>query len=112
MSYYRFKLKPDEIKEIISEMGSCIASDKITVDGLPVGYMYREDPQDENDSGWRFTAGSESQEYIDNPINSMVFEVNVIANYDHAIIPYLGLPVGTELERVKGTEQFIRLNYK
>jgi hypothetical protein len=51
MSNYKFKLKPEEIKEVIPEMGSCIASDQITVVGLLVGYMYREEPQDENDSG-------------------------------------------------------------
>ena len=38
----------------------CIATDRITVDGLPVGYMYREkpeegDPFERYDSGWRFT---------------------------------------------------------
>ena len=45
----------------------CIATDRITVDGLPVGYMYREkpeegDPFERYDSGWRFTAGDESDE--------------------------------------------------
>ena len=112
MSHYRFKLKPEEIKKMIPEMGSSIASDKITIQGLPVGFMYREEPQDENDTGWRFIAGSESQEFIDDPLNSMVFEVNVIANYDPAIIPYIHLPVGSELERMEGTDQFIMLSTK
>jgi hypothetical protein len=110
MNLYKFKLKPEEIKDVIPEMGSCIASDQITVKGAHVGFMYREEPQDENDTGWRFIAGYESQEYIDDPLNSMVFEVNVIANYDPAIIPYLKQPVGAELERLSGTEQFVRLN--
>lgn len=105
MSNYRFKLKPHEIKELIPLMGTCIASDKITIEGLPVGYMYREEPQDENDSGWRFMSGSESQDFIDDPANSMTFEVNVIANYDPDIIPYLHLPVGTELEKQNNKEQ-------
>ena len=47
----------------------CIATDRITVDGMPVGYMYREKPKEgawfeEYDSGWRFTAGDESDEYM------------------------------------------------
>jgi hypothetical protein len=112
MSHYRFKLKPEEIEKMIPEMGSCIASDKITIQGLPVGFMYREEPQDENDTGWRFIAGTESQEFIDDPLNSMVFEVNVIANYDPAIIPYIHLPVGSELERMEETDQFILLSTK
>jgi hypothetical protein len=99
MNEHRFKIKPGEIKELVPEMGFCIVSDKITVEGMPVGYMYREAPGDENDSGWRFLSGTETQEYIDNPANSMMFEVNVVANYDPGIIPYLNLPVGTELEK-------------
>jgi len=110
MNHYKFKLKPEEIKDLIPEMGSCMASDKITVDGLPVGFMYREEPQDENDSGWRFIAGEETQAYIDDPLNSMIFEVNVIANYDPAIIPHLRKPIGTELERIAGTDQFAKIN--
>jgi hypothetical protein len=109
MNHYKFKLKPEEIKDLIPEMGSCITSDKITVEGFPVGFMYREQPQDENDSGWRFIAGIEDQDYIDDPINSMIFEVNVIANYDPAIIPYLKLPAGSELERESGTDNFYQI---
>lgn len=101
-----FKLKPEDIKQLIEPMGSCLASDKITVEGLPVGYMYREDPEEENDSGWRFLSGTETQDYIDDPNNSMVFEVNTVANYDASIIPYLKSRAGTELERVENSNEF------
>ena len=30
-----------------------------------VGYCYREKPDGDWDSGWRFTAGDESEEYMD-----------------------------------------------
>ena len=109
MNQYKFKLKPEEIKDLIPEMGSCLASDKITVEGLPVGFMYREQPEDENDTGWRFIAGNESQDYIDDPVNSMIFEVNVIANYDPAIIRYLKFPIGSELERLSETDRFEKI---
>lgn len=102
MSNYKFRIKPEDIRELVPSMGFCIVSDKITVEGLPVGYMYREEPQDENDSGWRFLSGTETQQYIDEPSNSMMFEVNVVANYDPGIIPYLNRPVGTELEKGVG----------
>ncbi len=36
----------------------------------------------------------------------MIYNVNTIANYDKAIIPYLNLPFGTELERIQGTDKF------
>ena len=39
----RFKLKAEDIVDLIL-FGGCIATDKITVDGLPVKYMYRNTP--------------------------------------------------------------------
>ena len=48
----------------------CIVSDKITKEGYKVGYMLREEPTEGNpDSGWRFMAGNEDDEYMDNPDN-------------------------------------------
>jgi len=94
-----FKIPADKIVDLIGNSGSCFASDKITVDGLPVGYMYRETPDDEIDNGWRFFSGTEDQIYVDNPDNTSIFNTNTIANYDPTIIPYLKLPVGTELEK-------------
>lgn len=88
-------------------MGGCLATDKITIDGLKVGYMYRELPDDETDSGWRFFSGTETQEYVDDAENTMIYDVNTIANYDQAIIPYLDAAFGTELERVDGTDEFV-----
>ena len=105
----QFKLKAEDIKQLVDPMGSCLASDKITVDGLQIGFMYRETPEEENDSGWRFLSGTETQDYIDNPNNSMVFEVNTVANYDAAILPYLKSRIGTELERVEGSNDFIEI---
>ncbi len=90
-------------------MGGSIATDKIVVEGEPVHFMYREEPDNEIDNGWRFLSGTEDQDYIDDPDNSAIYSPNTIANYDPAIIPYLNLPIGTELERIEGTGKF-RIN--
>ena len=102
----KFKLTNDEIKELLPGAGACLATDKITVDGELVDYMYREDSSYAEDTGWRFLSGTEDQDYIDNPDNSAFYSVNTIANYDKAIIPYLHLPLGVQLERIKGTDNF------
>lgn len=78
----------------------CIATDRITVDGLPVGYMYREKPDEDSpfegyDSGWRFTAGDESDEYMQKAENSGIYKLNTICQYDPDIIPLLHAPYGT-----------------
>ena len=102
----KFKLRADQIIQLIEPMGGCIATDKITVEGELVDYMIREEPNNDLDSGWQFFSGSEDQDYLDDTDNSTVYDVNTIANYDRAIIPYLDLPIGTQLERIRGTEKF------
>lgn len=47
----------------------CVVSDKITKEGFKVGYMYREKPEEGRpDSGWRFLAGNEDEEYMNDSI--------------------------------------------
>ena len=101
VEYYmkNFKLKKEEIKQLTELKGGCIASDRITVDGLKVGYMYRETPTNETDSGWRFFSGDETDEYTNDPDNFNVFELNTICNYDESIIPYLNSEIGTSFEK-------------
>ncbi len=102
----RFKIDPADIKDIIQSIGYCVASDKITVEGSSVGFMYREEPESPDDSGWRFLSGDETEEYVEDMNNSMIFDVNTIANYDAAIVPYLNLPAGSEMERVNNSNEF------
>jgi hypothetical protein len=86
-------------KPIATGFGSCFASDRITVQGAEVGYMYRETPDNDFDSGWRFFAGDESDEYVENPQNFGIFDVNTIANYDPAITACLEASFGTKFCR-------------
>jgi hypothetical protein len=37
----QFRLRSEEIKPMAVGYGACIASDKITVEGYPVRFMYR-----------------------------------------------------------------------
>jgi hypothetical protein len=78
----QFKLRPDQIKPLVTGRGACFATDLITVAGMKVGYMYREEAQTAGYSGWCFTAGTETQEYMDDPNNLAIYDVNTIANYD------------------------------
>jgi hypothetical protein len=107
----KFKLRAEDFVDLLHRsMGSGIASDHVTVEGQRVGWMYREKPDGEVDSGWRFFSGSESQEYADNADNFAIYDLNTIANYDRAIIPHLESEFGTRLERVEGTNQFQRVS--
>lgn len=84
----RFKLAPEAFLTLVKPMGSCIISDRITVDGAPVGLMMR-GPSTAKRSGWQFFAGDESPDYTSDPHNFGAYEVNVVANYDPVTIPFL-----------------------
>jgi hypothetical protein len=105
----RFAKIADEIRPLACGLGACIATDMITVDGMPVRYMYREKPDNDLDSGWRFFAGSETDEYVEIPENCGIYDVNTIANYDPDIIPHLEAPEGSAFERVDGGQPFVEV---
>jgi len=105
----KFRLQPEQIKPLAEDYGACIASDAITVEGQKVGFMYREDPDNDVDSGWRFLSGTESDEFLDDPENLGLYDVNTIANYDRDIIPLLDAPSGAAYERDPETGEFVEV---
>jgi hypothetical protein len=107
----RFALAPSDIRQLAPGRGSCLATDRITVDGKPVGFMYRDPPKDDVDSGWTFLSGDETQEYLDDPANLGIYDVNTIANYDPAIINYLGAQALSAFERKPGTNEFVAVAF-
>lgn len=104
-----YALDTMEIEPLATGYRSCLASDRITIDGQSVGYMYRESSDNKLDSGWRFFAGDESDDYVANPENFGLFDVNTVANYDPAIVPLVNAPVGTAFARQAG--RLVALNH-
>jgi hypothetical protein len=100
----KFNFSMTVVLPLVNSMGSCVVSDKVSVEGLQIGYMYREHPNSDVDSGWRFFSGLEEQDYVDNPDNLMLFDINTIANHDPAIIDYLKSPFGSEYERMENNK--------
>ena len=101
-----YKIPKEKIVRLVPHHGGCIATDRITVDGSEVGYMYRQVTSREADTGWIFLAGDESQEYIDDLSHSDVYAVNTIANCDPAILPHLDTPAPCAFERIPGTRKY------
>lgn len=96
MDNKNFRIKAEQIKRLITSNEGCIATDRITVDGCKVGFMYKEEANPNYpDSGWRFMAGDEDEDYMNNPNNHGVYQVNTICNYDSEIISILDAPLGT-----------------
>lgn len=94
-----YRLSKNELKPLAEGRGLCVVSDVIVIDGKLVGYAWREEPEDSDDSGWRFLAGDESDAYIDNSKNFSLVDLNLVANCDPAILAILDAPVGAEFDR-------------
>lgn len=94
-----FRLKRHEIAPAAKGLGGCMATDRITVDGAPVGYMYRDQPIRDEDSGWRFFAGDEDEAYMNDLQRHDVYDVNTIVNYDPDVLPHLNSEIGSRFER-------------
>ena len=99
-----FAIPREELKDLYQGDGpqGCIATDRIVVDGSPVGYCWRETPGGGDagwDSGWRFAAGDEGSGCMDDPDCSGVYALNTICNYDPDIIPLLDSEPGTAWSR-------------
>lgn len=98
-----YKLSEPEMRPLLKDWdgpAACLATDEITVSGKPVGYCYREKPEREGqDSGWRFIAAVESEEYLSDPSHIGVYSLNTICNYDPDLIPLLSAPYGSAFAR-------------
>lgn len=74
----------------------CFVSNRVLYDGEKVGYLYREEPVSDDDSGWRITAGSESADYMDDAQNVSYVSLGAVLNLDDRIVGLLDSPVGAE----------------
>lgn len=90
----------------LPEYGLCLVSKHITKDNFRVGYLYREEPEDEADSGWRIFSAEESDDYLENARNFEVLDVRHVAKLDPTIVPLLDAAPGAVFDRVDGSDAF------
>jgi len=55
-------------------------------------------------------SGFEDEQYMSNPDNHAVYDVNTIANYDPSIIPLLDSPIGSVFEKTTESERFVHVS--
>jgi hypothetical protein len=76
-----------------------IVSARVARDRQPVGWMYREDPDHSDDSGWRVFAGDETDAYIDDPSNATALPLRDLLEADPALEQLLRTPAPCRFER-------------
>lgn len=75
-------------------------------DNRTVGYMSRDEPLDDQDSGWSFMAGIEDETYTDDPQNGALALVSEVCRMDPAVWKFIDAPVGSGFIRIS-PEEFI-----
>ncbi|MBR4084466.1 MAG: DUF2185 domain-containing protein [Lachnospiraceae bacterium] len=95
----------DDMRERKTLLGQvAYVSKRIMDEGWKIGYMYRDEVVQENDSGWVFMAGNEDDEYTEDYRNIQLMSIHSVMQYDGAIWKHITAPVGTRLIRVSAEE--------
>lgn len=77
----------------------CYVTNNVLYEGRPVGYLYREEPDHDDDSGWRFTAGDETDDYMDDSDNSSYVSLGSVLSQDDSIVSMLEREAGATFVR-------------
>ncbi len=88
--------------------GYAIVSDKVAKEGLPVRFLYREDPDAAfpPDSGWRAFSGYEDDAYCNHADNFHFYSLVRLANYQPELAELLHSPAGSVFEKALEQERF------
>ena len=86
--------------------GGGFASKRVFQERRKVRFMYREMPDNENDSGWRFFSGTEDQAYSDEPANFAICALTTFAEIDPDVVGYLDTPAPCAFERAQDDKPF------
>jgi hypothetical protein len=76
-----------------------IVSARVTRDERPVSWLYREEPDHAEDSGWRIFAGDETEKYTDDPSNAVVVPLRDLLGADPGLEALLRTPAPCRFER-------------
>lgn len=90
----------------IMDRGYCLAPIVLVEEKKKVRFMYREEPDNSEDSGWRFFSGDETDEYVNNSDNIGLYDVSTVARIDKSIISLLDSPYGKAFEREDASQPF------
>ncbi|MDH0865086.1 DUF2185 domain-containing protein [Mitsuaria sp. GD03876] len=80
---------------------------RILRDGKAIRFLYREAPDDEQDSGWRFTAGDETDEYMDDANNIGYVSLGIVLSKDDSVLHLLDEGEGSAFKRDEASGCFV-----
>lgn len=92
------KKKVEQQKKMIENAGGCVITRSLLDGTSKLRWLFREQGVNPNDNGWRAIGDSDTQEYIDDPSNSVVVDFDTLAKIEPAVLLVYQFPIGTDLE--------------
>jgi len=86
--------------EFIKKAGGCIVSKNIINEKGKLKWVLREQSINPVDNGWRFFSEIDDDDFVNDPNNLVVCDLNTVANIEPAILGIYDLPIGSDLQLV------------
>jgi hypothetical protein len=88
------------LRHVLILSSGAIVTRKI-LDGEPIRFAERLEPNNPQDSGWAFTSGTETQKYMDNAKNMAIVRLSAMVERDPELKKIIDAPVGSVFRRTK-----------
>ena len=106
----------DPVLNIVQQyMAGCFVTERVLYDEQPVGALYREHPDEDEDdlddfSGWNIMAGDEDDDYLEDDDNWHYVSLGTVLNIDDRFIDVLDAPFDTEFEYDPEQDEFVEVD--
>lgn len=107
-----FKKKEDKHENNFDNfpaIGGLMVSKMVVDEQIKPRFMYREKRMSQEDSGWRIFTGFESEEYIDDPNNTGIYNPSTILKIDPSIEDVLLKGIGSVYEKTEDSTEWYRV---
>ena len=85
------------MKKYIENAGSCIVTKSLLNSETNFRWLFREEPLNNIDTGWMAFGDSDNDEYVNDPKNLTVVDLNTLINIEPTILNVYEMPIGTDL---------------
>uniref|UniRef100_I5AXN5 Immunity protein Imm33 domain-containing protein n=1 Tax=Eubacterium cellulosolvens (strain ATCC 43171 / JCM 9499 / 6) TaxID=633697 RepID=I5AXN5_EUBC6 len=95
--FRRFKKTKETETLKTHNLGGCIITRSLYERSSKLKWMFRENPVNDADNGWRALGDTDTEEYINIPENNIVVDFDRLVEMEPAVLAVYSLPVGTDL---------------